>query len=185
MVQPLTFDGAATERVADLERSAEYLRAEVVRYTTTGRVSVKTIRLAAENMEHQARMWRPYLPLLSRGSYAAVLRDHAEGAGTIAADDPTARLSRAEWRVLFGLCEGLTNPEIAKAIGRSPHTVRNHSRSIYEVMDVRSRTELVAKVARLGLLPPASASAKRRRPSRLDARRRRRRSQLDDDGGAL
>lgn len=179
----LTFDGDAAERVADLDRGAGYLRAEIVRYTTTGRVSVKVLRRAAENLEHQARMWRPYLPLLSRHSYTAVLREHPETSVAIATDDPTAALSPAEWRVVYALCEGMTNREVAAALGRSANTIRNHTRSIFDIMGVRTRAELVAKVARLGLLPAHDGASPTPAPRRRNGTRlSRRRPQLHDEG---
>jgi DNA-binding CsgD family transcriptional regulator len=44
------------------------------------------------------------------------------------------------------LARGLTNPEIAEALCLSPHTVQDHTKSLFEKLGVGSRQELVAHV---------------------------------------
>ncbi len=62
-------------------------------------------------------------------------------------------LSRREMEVVGLVCEGLRNKEIAEKLFISEYTVENHLRSIYEKMDVPSRTSLINRVASLRTQP--------------------------------
>ncbi len=62
-----------------------------------------------------------------------------------------ARLSSREREVLTLMASGATNPEIATSLFLSPHTVKEHTRSIYRKLEVRNRTEAVRRAERLGL----------------------------------
>jgi DNA-binding CsgD family transcriptional regulator len=66
-----------------------------------------------------------------------------------------ARLSPAERRVMDAICEGRSTADIAARFSRSKNTIRNQTRRVYEVMEVRTRSALVAKCAAAGLLPSA------------------------------
>jgi DNA-binding CsgD family transcriptional regulator len=66
-----------------------------------------------------------------------------------------ARLSPAERRVMYAICEGRSTADIAARFGRSKNTIRNQTRRVYEVMEVRTRSALVAKCAAAGLLSSA------------------------------
>ena len=68
------------------------------------------------------------------GPRSATLRLEAHGA--------TAR----EREVATMMARGLTNAEIAEALVLSPHTVQDHTKSLFEKLDVGSRQELVARV---------------------------------------
>lgn len=61
-------------------------------------------------------------------------------------------LSKRELEILTLMAEGLTNIEIAQQIFVSPHTVKVHTRHIYEKLDVNSRRQAVSKARALGLL---------------------------------
>jgi DNA-binding NarL/FixJ family response regulator len=63
-------------------------------------------------------------------------------------DDPTATLSEREQQVLDLLSQGLIYKEIAEKIGISYETVHTYVRRIYEKLQVRTRTEAVAKFLR-------------------------------------
>lgn len=54
------------------------------------------------------------------------------------------RLTIAERQVLPLLIRGLTEIEIAQALGRSRYTIHDHVRAIYQEIGVKSRNELVA-----------------------------------------
>ncbi|MBS1844359.1 MAG: helix-turn-helix transcriptional regulator [Actinobacteria bacterium] len=68
------------------------------------------------------------------GPRSATLRLEAHGA--------TAR----EREVATMIARGLTNAEIAEALVLSPHTVQDHTKSLFEKLSVGSRQELVARV---------------------------------------
>lgn len=55
-----------------------------------------------------------------------------------------ALLGRQVREVLDQLKVGRSEKEIARAIGRSPHTVHSHVKTIYRHFNVRSRSELLA-----------------------------------------
>ena len=52
-------------------------------------------------------------------------------------------LSAREREVLDEIATGATNPEIAKRLYLSPHTVKEHTSSIYRKLGVRNRAEAV------------------------------------------
>jgi DNA-binding NarL/FixJ family response regulator len=68
-------------------------------------------------------------------------------------DNPGALgLSDRERAVLGLMASGLSNPEIAKALHLSKHTVKEHTSAVYRKLGVRNRTEAVQRAQRLGLL---------------------------------
>lgn len=79
------------------------------------------------------------------GPRSATLRLEAHGA--------TPR----EREVATLLARGLTNPEIAEALSLSPHTVQDHTKSLFEKLGVGSRQELVARVFLDEYLPEVMA----------------------------
>ncbi len=66
------------------------------------------------------------------------------------------QLSKAEHRVMLAICEGRSTAEIAERFGRSKNTIRNQTRRVYEVMDVRTRSALVSKCAAMGIVAGTS-----------------------------
>jgi two-component system response regulator DesR len=61
-------------------------------------------------------------------------------------------LTAREHEVLELVAKGSTNPEIAKALFLSPHTVKEHTSSLYKKLGVRNRAEAVQRAQRLGIL---------------------------------
>jgi DNA-binding NarL/FixJ family response regulator len=61
-------------------------------------------------------------------------------------------LTDREREVLEAIASGATNREIAQTLFLSPHTVKEHSSSLYRKLGVRNRAEAVQKAQRLGLL---------------------------------
>ena len=57
--------------------------------------------------------------------------------------DLMARVSNAQARVLEFLLAGLTEPQIAEKIGRSRHTIHDHTKAIYSALNVNNRVQLV------------------------------------------
>jgi DNA-binding NarL/FixJ family response regulator len=61
-------------------------------------------------------------------------------------------LTDREREVLEAVASGATNREIAERLFLSPHTVKEHTSSLYRKLSVRNRAEAVQKAQRLGLL---------------------------------
>jgi DNA-binding NarL/FixJ family response regulator len=61
-------------------------------------------------------------------------------------------LSDREREVLDLIASGATNREIAGKLYLSPHTVKEHTSSLYRKLAVRNRAEAVQKAQRLGLI---------------------------------
>lgn len=85
---------------------------------------------------------------LQQSAVAAELMGNArfENSGaSIAAQRPDllTRVSAAQQRVLEFLLGGLTEPQIAEKIGRSRHTVHDHTKAIYSSLNVNNRVQLV------------------------------------------
>jgi DNA-binding NarL/FixJ family response regulator len=64
-----------------------------------------------------------------------------------------AGLTRRQVQILAEVAKGLTDKEVARALNLSPRTVEMHVARALAVLDCRSRTEAVRKVAGLGMLP--------------------------------
>jgi DNA-binding NarL/FixJ family response regulator len=63
-----------------------------------------------------------------------------------------AALSEMDRDILRYLAKGLSNKQIAALIHRSPYTVKDRVEKICAVFEVRSRTEVVARALRAGLI---------------------------------
>lgn len=61
-------------------------------------------------------------------------------------------LTDREQEVLAGVASGATNREIAQKLHLSPHTVKEHTSTLYRKLEVRNRAEAVQVAQRLGLL---------------------------------
>ncbi len=65
---------------------------------------------------------------------------------------PPNVLSDREWEVLQQIADGATNREIAERLFLSPHTVKDHTRTLYRKMKAKNRAEAILRAQRLGLL---------------------------------
>lgn len=84
--------------------------------------------------------------MISTDSCATMTDNHFERSGAaIAASRPDllASISQAQQKVLELLLAGLTEPQIAERIGRSRHTVHDHTKAIYAALKVSNRVQLV------------------------------------------
>ena len=61
-------------------------------------------------------------------------------------------LTDREWEVLRLIAEGATNKEIATQLYLSPHTVKDHARTLYRRLGARNRAEAIQRAQRMGLL---------------------------------
>src|SRR4051812_36274336 len=66
-------------------------------------------------------------------------------------EGPSAPLSEREREVLSLMASGATNKEIAQRLFLSPHTVKEHTSSLYRKLGARNRAEAVRRADRLGL----------------------------------
>jgi DNA-binding NarL/FixJ family response regulator len=84
---------------------------------------------------------------------AAAVRAVGNGRTVFAAarEQPRAPLSPRERDVLGLIVTGATNREIAERLHLSPHTVKEHTSSVYRKLEVRNRAEAVQRAERLGL----------------------------------
>src|SRR5262249_20384429 len=80
-------------------------------------------------LEEAGILTRPYAPLLQPD-----------------APEELRNLSSREREVLHSLLAGQRVPTIARALYLSPHTVRNHLKSIFRKLGVRSQTELLERL---------------------------------------
>ena len=70
--------------------------------------------------------------------------------------EPPGLLTDSETRVLSYLPTNLPVPEIAELLCLSVHTVRTHTRHLYEKLSAHSRTQAVEQARALGLLAPSA-----------------------------
>jgi two-component system response regulator DesR len=84
---------------------------------------------------------------------AAAVRTVGRGLTVFAprAEQPSAPLSDREREVLSLIASGATNREIAERLFLSPHTVKEHTSSLYRKLKARNRAEAVQRAERLGL----------------------------------
>ena len=61
-------------------------------------------------------------------------------------------LSEREREVLDLIASGATNREIAERLYLSPHTIKEHTSTLYKKLKARNRAEAVRRAERLGLL---------------------------------
>jgi len=66
--------------------------------------------------------------------------------------EPPSTLSRRELEVLRLLAEGLSNQEIGERLFLALDTIKGHNRRIFEKLEVKRRTEAIARGRELGLL---------------------------------
>ncbi|MGH7782123.1 MAG: response regulator transcription factor [Candidatus Binataceae bacterium] len=61
-------------------------------------------------------------------------------------------LSETDAAIIRHLSAGLTNPQIAKRVHLSPHTIKDHVDRMFVLLQVHARTALVAEALRRGLI---------------------------------
>lgn len=76
----------------------------------------------------------------------------AEAGFAAAGEAPLALLTPRESEILAALGEGMSNKEMARALGISAHTVKFHLETIFRKLEATSRAEAVAKGLRQGII---------------------------------
>lgn len=64
-------------------------------------------------------------------------------------EDPSSKLSKKQLEVLKLLGDGKSNAEIAKALFRSPHTIKLHVSAILRQLNLKSRTQAALIASKL------------------------------------
>lgn len=90
-------------------------------------------------------------PTLERFDDALVLRDLRNPAAATP-EAPGMELTAREAEILALLADGLTNKEMAQRLSLSPRTVETHVERVLGKLEVRSRSQAVAKALRLELV---------------------------------
>ncbi|MGF1548401.1 MAG: response regulator [Thiotrichales bacterium] len=85
-------------------------------------------------------------------------RAKAPSPGPAAPAASELRVSPRERQILEHLVKGMSNKEIAKALGISPNTVRNQLQKLQDDFQVRNRVQLALMVYELGVTPIASST---------------------------
>lgn len=98
--------------------------------------------------EHTYRLFHYVFSCLSK----AQAKMDTTKTGQFRVNKDRCRLSPRELTVLLWMKEGKTNWEIARILGLSERTVRFHAGSIFEKLDVTSRTQAVARALGTGLI---------------------------------
>jgi len=141
----LMLGGASGADVAERLR-AMHTRTRVLLLSGAGTISVAAARAVGAS-GFVPKSW-------SAGDIARAVRTVALGGEVFEADvsEPGVVLSDREREVLAGVAAGHTNREIAAQLYLSPHTVKEHTSTLYRKLEVRNRAEAVQRAQRLGLL---------------------------------
>jgi DNA-binding CsgD family transcriptional regulator len=97
------------------------------------------LHLHATCLDHPAGPSRP-------GGAVAVVLTPAQAPDLVPLLALGYRLTQREQEVLRFLARGSTTAEMTRQLGISPHTVRDHVKSLFGKVGVRSRAELVARI---------------------------------------
>jgi two-component system response regulator DesR len=121
-------------------------RTRVLLMSRNGNVSAQSAR-AAGAFGSVPKDW-------SANDLAGAARMVALGMTVFAPDreHPGALLSERERQVLHLIAGGSTNREIAERLFLSPHTVKDHTSTLYRKVKAKNRADAIQRAQRLGLL---------------------------------
>src|SRR5436190_1418998 len=110
--------------------------------------------LVADEQEIVHWGFRSVLKDWSAQDLASAARMVALGMTVFAPDreQPGALLSERERQVLHLIALGSTNREIAERLFLSPHTVKDHTSTLYRKVKAKNRADAIQRAQRLGLL---------------------------------
>jgi DNA-binding NarL/FixJ family response regulator len=103
--------------------------------------------IGSEHLIQAIRAVASGLSVLGPGVMDTVM-GHLRTIGTTGDRDAGEPLSSQQRRVLTLVADGKTNKEIAAAMGLSPKTVKNYLSTVFEKLQVRRRSEAVARIVR-------------------------------------
>src|SRR5690606_40589394 len=86
--------------------------------------------------------------------------------GAPSADTQLADLTPREREILGLICQGLSDPEIARTLNVSPHTVRNHVASLYSKLQVHRRSAAIVWARERGIVGYEKPRRVRRKANR-------------------
>jgi DNA-binding NarL/FixJ family response regulator len=123
---------------------------------------VPVVALGATAEAHEGTLPRDASPeqidaalrAVAAGLSVSVAEERGRVFEAVPESDERTLLTPREVDVLSAVSNGLTNKEIARALGISRHTVKFHLESLMRKLDVSSRAEAVSKSIRLHLLKP-------------------------------
>jgi len=144
------------DRRCDVERIAAELPMLLTNHTDTGDVcrdNQVTEKILAEYPQKSADTYHLLTYFYSCLSRVQTKINSPHVSRVASARNPY-HLSPREVSVLSWMKEGKTNWEIARILGLSERTVRFHARSIFERLDVTSRTQAVVRGLGAGLIVP-------------------------------
>ena len=90
---------------------------------------------------------------MSPGVAKLVLQQLRGAPAIVAGSEPRGTLTARELEVVGALRGGLSYGEVGDLLGVSTNTIRTYIRSVYDKLQVSSKTEAVLEALRLGLLP--------------------------------
>ena len=146
----------ADERMPDLSGSellsiVRQRKPEVARIILTGHAELSTTIRAINEAEICRFLQKP----IDEGELIQTLRETLQSHGKlslgnelsrVASPEELARLSPREVEVLQMALSGKPTKDIAQETAISPHTVRNHLKSIYRKLGVHSQRELMSRL---------------------------------------
>jgi LuxR family maltose regulon positive regulatory protein len=153
VLQVLILKALAWQAAGDLNKACMHLQQAMRTAEPEGYV-----RLFADEGAAMAKLLREMTARGLSADYAGRLMaacpllQSAERAAPRSASASAPALSRREMEVLLAIADGLSNLEIAERLSVSPGTVKVHTRNIYEKLDVKSRTQALAKAKSSGLI---------------------------------
>jgi DNA-binding NarL/FixJ family response regulator len=98
---------------------------------------------------------------VGRNGVGDLIRALRSLASTTSEEEPEIRLTPRERLVVSAVAEALPNVEVARRLGISEQTVKNHLQNIFDKAGVSSRAELVVYALDRGLVPRTHPGARR------------------------